>query len=99
MSTVPKPTAPEEHEQTLTRIIRKTPWFMGALRAVRSVVPAEACIGSGAIRNAVWDALHGYSAPSRLADVDVANFDSDDLSGATEKRYEKRLRELGPELT
>ncbi|MYA16672.1 MAG: nucleotidyltransferase family protein [Gammaproteobacteria bacterium] len=72
---------------------------MGALRAVRSVVPAEECIGSGAIRNAVWDALHGYSAPSRLADVDVANFDPDDLSVPPRKRYETRLRELGPELT
>ena len=72
---------------------------MGALRAVRSVAPPEAYIGSGAIRNAVWDALHGFSEPSYLADVDVAYFDPEDLLEATEKRYERRLQGLRPDLT
>lgn len=85
-------------ERDLRRIIRNTPWFMDALQAVRSVAPVDACIGSGAVRNAVWDALHAYSSPSFLADVDVAYFDPDDLSEATERRYEQRLRELRPEL-
>ena len=89
----------EELEQALRRIIRNTPWFMDALRAVRSVAPPEACIGSGAVRNAVWDALHEYSTPTFLADVDVPYFDPDDLSEATEHRYENRLKELMPEVT
>lgn len=72
---------------------------MDALRAVRTVGPPEGCIGSGAIRNAVWDALHDYATPSFLADVDVPYFDPDDLTQATEKRYEKQLEELRPELT
>ena len=93
------PARAEGFEQALRRIINNTPWFMGALRAVRSVGPAEACIGSGAVRNAVWDALHGYSAPSHLADVDVVYFDPDDLSEATESAYEERLTELRPGLT
>ena len=89
----------EDLEQKLRLTIRNTPWFMGALRAVRSVAPPEACIGSGAVRNAVWDALHAYSTPSFLADVDVPYFDPSDLSEDTEHRYEKRLKELRPELT
>ena len=72
---------------------------MRALCAVRSVAPPESCIGSGAIRNAVWDALHGYSEPSFLADVDVVFFDPTDLSESTEKRYERRLQDLRPDLT
>ena len=72
---------------------------MDALRAVRSVGPPDACIGSGAIRNAVWDALHAYSTPSFLADVDVPYFDPSDLTEATEKRFAKQLNELRPELT
>ena len=71
---------------------------MDALRALRSVGPPEACIGSGAVRNAVWDALHAYSTPSSLADVDVPYFDPSDLTEATEEHYEKRLKELRPEL-
>ena len=89
----------EKHEQSLRRIIWNTPWFMRALRAVRSVAPPEACIGSGAVRNAVWDALHGYSKPSFLADVDVPYFDPDDLSEASEKRYERRLMALEPDFS
>lgn len=72
---------------------------MDALRAVRSVGAPEACIGSGAVRNAVWDALHGHSTPSSLADVDVPYFDPNDLTQAAEERYEKQLKELRPELT
>ena len=72
---------------------------MGALRAVRSVGPPGACIGSGATRNAVWDALHGYTTPSFLADVDVPYFDPNDLSEATEENYEERLKALRPEFT
>ena len=72
---------------------------MHALRAVRSVAPSKACIGSGAVRNAVWDALHGYSEPSFLADVDVPYFNPDDLSEASEKGYQRRLKALEPEFT
>ncbi len=72
---------------------------MDALRAVRSVGPPGACIGSGAVRNAVWDALHSYSTPSYLADVDVPYFDPNDLSEATEDHFEERLKELRPEFT
>ena len=89
----------EDLEQSLRRITGNTPWFMRALRAVRTVAPPEACIGSGAVRNAVWDALHGYAEPSFLTDVDVAYFDPDDLSEGSEKRYERRLQELEPDLT
>ncbi|MDD9999996.1 MAG: nucleotidyltransferase family protein [Rhodospirillaceae bacterium] len=88
-----------ELEQSLTRIIMDTPWFMRALCAVRSVAPPEACIGGGAIRNAVWDALLGHAEPSFLADVDVAYFDPNDLSEVTEKRFESRLKALEPDLT
>lgn len=89
----------EELDQSLRRIVEDTPWFMRALQAVCSVDPPGACIGAGAVRNAVWDALHGYSEPSFLADVDVPYFDPGDLSKASEKRYERRLQELEPHLT
>ncbi len=88
----------EDLKLSLRRIIKKTPWFMRALRAVRSVGPPDACIGSGAVRNVVWDALHGYSEPSFLADVDVPYFDPDDLSEDSEKRFERRLAALEPEF-
>ncbi len=84
--------------QPLIEIIKETPWFLKAMQAVRKLGAPEAYIGSGAIRNAVWDALHNYSEPSFLADVDVPYFDPDDLSEVTEEGYEDRLSELEPDL-
>ena len=37
------------------------------------------CIGAGALRNLVWDALHGQPR-SGLADVDLAYFCAHDLA-------------------
>ncbi|MCY3810453.1 MAG: nucleotidyltransferase family protein [Gammaproteobacteria bacterium] len=60
--------------------------------------PPDAWIGSGAIRNAGWDALPGYATPSCRADVDGPDFDPNDLAEATEKRYAEQLKELRPEV-
>lgn len=38
------------------------------------------CIGAGVIRNLVWDELSGKSIASQLSDVDVAYFDSSDIT-------------------
>ena len=74
-------------ETRLRRIVRSTPWLMRALRAVRDAGIPEGYVCSGAIRNATWDALHGYSTPSFLADVDVGYFDPNDLSEKAEKEH------------
>jgi hypothetical protein len=59
---------------------------------VREVDPPCWCIGAGAIRNAVWDALHGVAAPSFLADIDVAYFDSTNVSPERDAQYEQALQ-------
>ena len=53
---------------------------MPALQAVRHLGLGSWCIGAGAVRNLVWDALHGFAVPSVLADIDVAYFDACSLS-------------------
>jgi hypothetical protein len=84
------------HEQELLAIVRASDRFMAALRAVRSLRLASWCIGAGAVRNLVWDALHGHAVPSPLADVDVAYFDAGDLSEASEQALQRRLVALAP---
>ena len=76
-------------ESWLREIVRGTPWLMRALRAVNDIEIPEGYVCSGAIRNAVWDALHHYSEPSFLADIDVGYYDSGDLSEASEAEYER----------
>ena len=78
-----------ELEQRLIDFAQRSAWFMSALSAVRELGLTSWCVGAGAVRNLVWDALH-ESAPSTLADVDVAYFDAAAIPGH-EKQLEDRL--------
>lgn len=77
--------------ERLTALVRGTPWFMAALRAGRELGLASWCIGAGALRNLVWDALHGHARASELADVDFVYFDADDLDPARDAALQQRL--------
>jgi hypothetical protein len=90
--------APAEDAARLTALVRATPWFMAALRAGRALGLAHWCIGAGALRNLVWDALHGHAQPSALADVDFAFFCADDTSTARDAALQRRLGDLCPGL-
>lgn len=82
--------------QRLAALARATPWFMSALAHVRALRLPAWCVGAGAVRNLVWDALHGYASPSALPDVDVAFFDAADLSRERDAELERRLHEAAP---
>lgn len=91
-----------ESEQELTRrliaIAQNTPWFMDALRTVRELGLPSWCIGAGAVRNLVWDALHHFPLPSALPDVDIAYFNGADLSAAADDYLQRRLTLLRPDI-
>ena len=70
---------------------------MRALHAVRAAEIESWCIGAGAVRNVVWDHLHGYREPSALADVDVAYFDLT-VDPGDDDRIQKLLQTLEPGL-
>lgn len=61
-------------EIELTRIVQSTPWLVRVLRAVRSTGPPQSYVAAGAIRNTVWDSLHGRAPTGLAADVDVVYF-------------------------
>lgn len=81
----------------LTALVSATPWFMAALRAGRGLGLARWCIGAGALRNLVWDALHGQP-PSALADVDFAFFCAADLGVERDAALQRRLAQACPDL-
>jgi hypothetical protein len=80
----------------LRDIARASAWFAPALRAVRDLGLPSWCIGAGAVRNLVWDALHGHSAPTQLADLDVAYFDASDLAPERDAELQRRLEAALP---
>ena len=90
------PARQSQHHEDLERIVRASPWFMPALRTVQSLHLQSWCIGAGAVRNLVWDYLHGYEEPSALADVDVAYFDPEDPRLDTEVAMQALLEARAP---
>jgi uncharacterized protein len=80
----------------LVALARASPWFMQALAHVRALGLREWCIGAGAVRNLVWDALHAHAVPSALADIDVAFFDAADLSAARDASLQRELESRAP---
>lgn len=85
-------------EDRLIALAQSSAWLMPALRAVRALGLAQWCIGAGAIRNLVWDSLHGHPTPTPLSDVDVAFFDAQDLTPERDARLQAQLQQALPEL-
>jgi len=79
-------------------MVRSSKGLMAALVAVRSLGLSSWCIGAGAVRSLVWDALHGFEMPSVIEDVDVVYFDGAAGGPEQDAYLEGRLRSLLPAL-
>ena len=82
----------------LRDIARACPWFLEALHAASTLGLHAWCIGAGAVRNLVWDHLHGYATPSALSDVDLAYFDPHPQHPDQDARLQAQLQSLAPQL-
>jgi hypothetical protein len=65
----------EPLEARLSHLVAGTPWLMRLLQVVREAGPQGSYVAAGAIRNSVWDSLHGRPPANSLADIDVVYFD------------------------
>ena len=70
------------HEGALLELARQSVWFTEYLRAARELRLESWCIGAGAVRTLVWDALHGAQNLDALPDVDLAYFDASNFAPA-----------------
>lgn len=62
-------------EARLLAWVNDTPWLMAALRTARELAPPGWAIGAGALRNMVWDRLHGIADPQPASDIDLIWYD------------------------
>jgi hypothetical protein len=81
----------EKHSAQIIRLIRADPWLMGLLETVRNIGLAQWCIAAGAVRNLVWDYLHGYDTRNYPSDVDVLFYDVVRTDSSYEVEIERRL--------
>lgn len=82
----------------LSEILASEDAFVRLLAAVRKLGLPDAWVAAGALRNLVWDRLHGFSHRHPPGDVDVVYFDPVDPSPEADAVLERRLREDIPDL-
>jgi hypothetical protein len=88
-----------ELQQRLELIVRGTPWLFKALETVRAVGLPDWYLAAGAIRNTVWDALHGSPSWQPQSDLDVIYFDPANLANAAEDTLRAASPEYAWEVT
>jgi HAD superfamily phosphoserine phosphatase-like hydrolase len=79
-------------EAELQSILLADHWFVDVLRAIRHCDPPNWVVGSGVVRNIVWDHLHGFERRTPVKDVDVAIFDPTDPSRGRDEELEAELQ-------
>lgn len=84
-------------EERVAAIVRGSPLLVAALAAARDVGAPDWLLSAGAIRDAVWDALHGRP-PAMPRDLDLGFFDPGDLSPARDEEVTAALRARAPSL-
>jgi hypothetical protein len=82
----------QTQQDRLRDLIRSSAELMAILRAARDVDPPQWVVGSGIIRDLVWDRAHDVSGPSNVTDIDVAFFDATDLTAENEAKIEEQLQ-------
>jgi hypothetical protein len=80
-----------ELEACLVAMVRSSALLMRALDVARAVAPPDWLIGSGVIRNLVWDRLHGFDRPTTRKDVDLVFFDPAALGEEREQEVQDAL--------
>jgi uncharacterized protein len=80
----------------LEGLVRGSAWFLRVLEAARACGAPDCWVGAGALRDLVWDELHGGFRPELVKDVDVAFFDPDDLRRERDQGVEDELTRLLP---
>ncbi len=84
------------YEEDLIQIVQEQDWLMKLLKATRELDLPDCYIAAGAVRNTVWNYLHGFPTQNNQQDVDVAYFDSSDVNGEKTEDYQRFLQNKSP---
>lgn len=82
----------------VAEVLRNSPIVMTALLAAREVDAPQWLVSAGAIRDAVWDALHDRPPNTVPRDVDLSYFDPGDLTDERDVSVETALQREAPAL-
>jgi len=87
-----------DDKEKLIQIISDQDWIMNALRIGREMNLPDWYIAAGAIRNTIWNYLHGFDTRINQNDVDFVYFNSSNLDKSIDKEYETLLQQKHPQV-
>jgi hypothetical protein len=82
----------------LAAVLRRAPLVIEALQVAREVGAPDWLLSAGAVRDAVWDDLHGRPLTRMPRDIDIGFFDPSDLTLERDRAVEEELRARAPHL-
>ncbi|WP_416148008.1 nucleotidyltransferase family protein [Salipaludibacillus sp. HK11] len=85
-------------EEDVIQLVKEDQWMMGILTVANSLNLPDWWVCAGFVRTKIWDKLHGYHERTPLADVDVIYFDRGNVNKSEEKKLEKQLTEILPNV-
>ncbi|WP_186464911.1 nucleotidyltransferase family protein [Azospirillum brasilense] len=88
---------PAQQEVIVSSIVLGSRAIVDILIALRDT-SQDLYLGGGLIRNAVWDYLHGYTAPTPVDDVDVIYYNRFDHEKRHDEEIAKKLTALIPNV-
>lgn len=83
-------------EADILRLVKEDAWMMGILQTARTLGLPDWWVCAGFVRSKIWDAQHGFTARTPLADIDVIYYDPADLREEAEKSREAQLKQQHP---
>jgi len=88
----------DDLEARLITLVRSSLVLMRALRAARAVGPPDWLIGAGAVRDRVWDHLHGFAPVTPCRDLDLVFFDPLSLGSERERSVQREVSIQAPDI-
>ena len=87
-----------ENEKDIIQLVMNDQQMMDILKTASTLELPDWWICAGFVRSKIWDTLHGFQKRTALGDVDLIYFDNLNINETDEKRLEKLLFEVMPEV-
>ncbi|CAM4434798.1 nucleotidyltransferase family protein [Vibrio agarivorans] len=87
-----------EQSETIINLIKTDKLRAEALHHVYLLHLPDCYLAAGFVRNRIWDALHDYTKPTPMNDIDVIYFDSNEVDSQAYMTYEKQLKTAMPHV-
>lgn len=84
----------KESRLQIIKLIQNHPYHYDILKAAETLKLKDWCIGAGFIRNLVWDFVFGKTTPTKINDIDLVYYDSENFAPERDVEHEQSLKKI-----